>query len=317
MISVVIPLYNKAHTITRTLSTVLEQTFSEFEIVIINDGSTDKGTDVISNYTNDKRVRIIDQVNQGVSVARNQGVLHAKYEYIAFLDGDDEWLPTYLETMYAAITEFPNAGFICCAGKVRSGGRDYLRLADKYSDQIVEIDFFQNPHVFLHSSATVVTKTIFNTTSGFPVGMKQNEDYALFFLLGLLSTVVYCGYPLSIYVGDVQGQATTATFEEVMSDIIKRYNLVFKAYNSQSKSNKSFVIFMKYELRHTFLILINQNKYNLLQKFIDGLDQGIITQFSGLERYFFKNEYLKPLAKALIYSSKLRWRLRKYPRIKY
>ena len=92
-ISVIIPLFNKGFIISETLESVLVQTFTDFEIVIVNDGSTDGCVQKIKDYTSDTRIRIINQKNQGVSVARNIGVYHAKYEYIAFLDGDDEWLP--------------------------------------------------------------------------------------------------------------------------------------------------------------------------------------------------------------------------------
>lgn len=71
MITVVIPLYNKAHTIKDTLNTVLNQTYSEYEIIIVNDGSTDNGVQIIKDNFNDKRIRIINQKNFGVSVARN------------------------------------------------------------------------------------------------------------------------------------------------------------------------------------------------------------------------------------------------------
>ena len=99
MFSIVIPLYNKAHTIERTLSTVLNQSFKEFEVVIVNDGSTDNSEEVIRNFTSDSRIKIINQENQGVSAARNKGVSLSSFEYVAFLDGDDEWLPDYLLKM--------------------------------------------------------------------------------------------------------------------------------------------------------------------------------------------------------------------------
>lgn len=96
MITVVIPLYNKAHTIKDTLNTVLNQTYSEYEIIIVNDGSTDNGVQIIKDNFNDKRIRIINQKNFGVSVARNRGIKEAKYNYIALLDADDNWHPDYL-----------------------------------------------------------------------------------------------------------------------------------------------------------------------------------------------------------------------------
>jgi glycosyltransferase involved in cell wall biosynthesis len=103
MISVIIPLYNKAHTIVNTLNTVLRQTFQDFEIVIVNDGSTDNGVEVITTAFNDVRIKIINQANGGVSGARNTGADAAQYNYLAFLDADDEWKLGYLAKIYEAI----------------------------------------------------------------------------------------------------------------------------------------------------------------------------------------------------------------------
>jgi glycosyltransferase involved in cell wall biosynthesis len=86
MFSIVIPLYNKAKNIEKTLTSLLNQSFTEFEIVIVNDGSTDDGVDVINRFTNDKRINIIHQENKGASAARNKGVSAAKYNYVAFID---------------------------------------------------------------------------------------------------------------------------------------------------------------------------------------------------------------------------------------
>ena len=90
MISVVIPLYNKEKYIKRAIESVLNQTFQKFEIIVVNDGSTDKSAEIVQNIK-DPRIRLINQKNAGVSAARNRGIQEAKYEYIAFLDADDFW----------------------------------------------------------------------------------------------------------------------------------------------------------------------------------------------------------------------------------
>lgn len=108
MISVVIPLYNKEQSITSTLESVLAQTYKDFEIIVVNDGSTDNSVDVV-RAIDDDRIVFISQENQGVSAARNTGIIAAKGEYVAFLDGDDLWHPEYLETLVRLISDYPNA----------------------------------------------------------------------------------------------------------------------------------------------------------------------------------------------------------------
>jgi len=90
-ISVVIPVYNREHLIQRAIDSVLNQTEKPFEIIVVNDGSTDKTKDSLKKYQN--RIQIIEQKNQGVSAARNAGIRSANGDWVAFLDSDDEWLP--------------------------------------------------------------------------------------------------------------------------------------------------------------------------------------------------------------------------------
>lgn len=106
MISVVIPLYNKEKQIAKTLQTVLDQTCQDFEIVIVNDGSTDGSVGEIKKIT-DSRIRLINQKNGGVSAARNRGIEEAKGEHIAFLDADDMWNRDYLKTINYLIKNIP------------------------------------------------------------------------------------------------------------------------------------------------------------------------------------------------------------------
>jgi hypothetical protein len=95
-VSVVIPLYNKAPYVRRSLDSIAAQTFSDFEVIVVDDGSTDDSASIVRNY-DDKRFRLVTQANSGPGSARNTGIAHAQGELIAFLDADDEWLPAYLE----------------------------------------------------------------------------------------------------------------------------------------------------------------------------------------------------------------------------
>ena len=109
--SVIIPLYNKAPYVAKAIGSVLAQTFTDYELIIVDDGSKDdsaeKAVQAIGNHTN---VRLIKQENAGVSMARNNGAAISQGDYLCFLDADDWWEPTFLEEMSKLVEEFPDAG---------------------------------------------------------------------------------------------------------------------------------------------------------------------------------------------------------------
>lgn len=111
MISVVIPLYNKESSIKDTLHSVLSQNFNDFEVVIVNDGSTDNSVDVVKTIK-DSRIRLIEQKNGGPSKARNTGILNAKGDWIVLLDADDQLLPNALNTFSIAILNYPEVDIV-------------------------------------------------------------------------------------------------------------------------------------------------------------------------------------------------------------
>ena len=135
--SVVVPLYNKGQSIKDTINSVLEQSFRDFELIIVNDGSADNSLQVVREIK-DSRIRIIDKKNGGVSSARNRGIAEAKNEWIALLDGDDLWLPNHLEDLARAIEVFPDhkvfyTGWTTSEEKdFRSGFNEFAVEVDDY-----------------------------------------------------------------------------------------------------------------------------------------------------------------------------------------
>ena len=109
--SIIIPLYNKVPYVAKAIQSVLAQTFTDYELVIVDDGSEDNSADVaakvIEGHVN---CRLMKQENEGVSVARNNGVSVSQGEYLCFLDADDWWEPTFLEELDQLVAEFPDAG---------------------------------------------------------------------------------------------------------------------------------------------------------------------------------------------------------------
>jgi glycosyltransferase involved in cell wall biosynthesis len=318
MISVVIPVYNKSHTINETLKTVVAQNFKKFEVILVNDGSTDNSVEVMNKYMLDSRFKIFSQTNQGVSIARNRGVLESKYDYIAFLDGDDEWLPNYLERMAETIEKFPDFVMYNCAGiVVNADKRKFLRLNSHYKNKISEINFLKNPGVYLHTSATIINKSIFNKIGGFPKGMKRNEDLALFYSMAFYGSVAYCGFPLSIYNGGVAGQATQTAFHSVVDYVAKRYNFVHKQYLTSKSINKDYVIFTKYEYRHTLISCLRKSDYLSIKTLYENTNCDLLKLFNSFEKRLIKNSKYRKMAIFYILSTKVRWLLRGYPRAKW
>jgi glycosyltransferase involved in cell wall biosynthesis len=104
-VSVIIPLFNKAPYVQRALDSVTAQTFTDFELIVVDDGSTDEGPRIVEAY-NDPRIRLVKQENAGPGAARNRGIADARGEFIAFLDADDEWFPDYLEQSTRLLNEY-------------------------------------------------------------------------------------------------------------------------------------------------------------------------------------------------------------------
>ena len=318
MFSIVIPLFNKAHTIERALKSVFSQTFKKFEIIVVDDGSTDNGIEIINKFENFDQIKIVKQENQGASVARNNGVKKAKYEFIAFLDGDDEWESKYLETMYGAIKLHPNCGMVCCGRYYKDDITKKITplLAKKYEGMIRKINFFENPLVFTHTSSTIIKKNIFDKVGGFQERMINNEDLLLFFLIALIEPTVYCGFPLSYYYGNVKGQLTTKNklnFYEANLDICKRFNLTYKMWDSRGRENKIFKIFLKYEFRHLIINSLRKNDFNTIKLFLENIDKDILKLFPFFEMKFYGSSSLKNWNKFYILITKLLWRTRGYP----
>lgn len=175
MFSIVIPLYNKANSISETLQSVLNQTYTDFEIIIVNDGSTDNSLEMVRQFK-DERIRIFSKSNGGVSSARNFGIKQAKGKYIALLDADDLWKPDFLFEMHKLITKYPNCG-IYASGHIHRDKKDTIYASDK--EGIIENYFqryWEKKYPFCHSSCVVIPTAVFLETGYFQEDMAAGED---------------------------------------------------------------------------------------------------------------------------------------------
>jgi glycosyltransferase involved in cell wall biosynthesis len=175
-VSVVIPVYNGAGTIGRALQSVFEQTFTDYEVVVVDDGSTDRTHAVVKQYGD--RVRLVEQPNRGQSAARNNGVRHSSGEFLALLDADDEWLPRKLELTVAAMLADPDAALVYSdIIVVNEAGeefrRSHIRPDTAHAPSMDEMLARIWP---IMPSTVVMRRAAFDRTGGFCEQLRGPED---------------------------------------------------------------------------------------------------------------------------------------------
>lgn len=175
MFSVVIPLYNKELSIRNTIQTVLDQTCQNFEIVVVNDGSTDNSAAVVEAIEDD-RIRLIHQKNQGVSAARNRGIQEACYKWIAFLDGDDLWHKVHLQEILLMMQKFPGENVFVTSFEY-SDKRPMFRHARSKPIFIVE-NYFKEAmkESLMCTGIVVIHESCINAVGGFNEKLTRGED---------------------------------------------------------------------------------------------------------------------------------------------
>ena len=218
MFSIIIPLYNKAPYIAKALRSVAEQTYKEFELIVIDDGSTDESIEKLRDTSYELReknldfytkVKIIEQQNQGVSVTRNNGVKLAKYDYIAFLDADDWWEPTFLEEMKALVDEFPDAGIYSSSYfKVKNGNLIKANIGVEKDFLKGEINYLQvyakTMYMPITSITVVLKKEVFEKTGGFNSMLKFGEDFDLWLRITWDFKFIFLNKELAFYNQDIE-----------------------------------------------------------------------------------------------------------------
>lgn len=242
MISVIIPLYNKEQSIAGTIEQVLKQTFSDFEIIVVNDGSTDKSAEIVRSF-HDHRIRLFEKQNEGVSSARNFGIRKAKYQYISFLDADDYWVDNYLEKLYQLIISFPECGM---------WGIGYGHEYDENSRELIEQNYFRgivdnywkwHPLGAFWTSSTTIRKDVFDTAGYFDERIRWGEDIDMWYRVILNYTVAFDSEVLVYYRQHAENRAMKKIVQ--MNAFLPYYIDKYAKYRRQ---NKDFRIFFDHEI---------------------------------------------------------------------
>lgn len=206
--SVIMPLYNKAAYVEKAIRSVLEQTYPHYELIVINDGSTDNSAILAEELLKDvPNARLINQENAGVAVARNNGVAQAKGDYLCFLDADDWWDISFLQEMQQFIKDYPEAGIWgtnywyvknghkrIVNGEIKTG---YINFCAEYAKSVIQV---------LWTGSVCLRKDTYNRFNGFQPNLRLGEDFILWLNIALNYKVAFLNKQLSFYNFDVDIQ---------------------------------------------------------------------------------------------------------------
>ena len=202
-VAAVIPLYNKAPYVERALRSVLGQTRRPDEIIVVDDGSTDEGPEIVRRLGGDL-VRLISQKHAGVSAARNRGTREATTDLVAFLDADDEWNPRFIEALLGALEQFPEA--VVVFSNFRRGTAPTPALQPNSGAPMLLRDFFafaiRNRSSGMYASTVLVNRNALLSIGGFPEGESFGEDVDTWARLAWTGPVVYVPEVLAVYWAD-------------------------------------------------------------------------------------------------------------------
>ena len=236
--SIVIPVFNKEKFVAKTLKSVLSQTFADFEIIVINDGSTDKSEAEILAVV-DERIRYFSKKNEGVAVARNFGISKASADYICFLDADDFWFTSFLATMNEYIQKFPDESVFACAIEIETNKKTIPAQYsfDKRSEFEI-VNFFEasQKEAVLWTSSVCIHKDVFIKCGVFDEQLNVSEDTDLWIRIGLHYQVVFIWQILARYVFDENSISRNLNY--IFEDAF------FEKYISEEKQNPALKKYM-------------------------------------------------------------------------
>lgn len=281
--SVVIPLYNKANYIENTIKSVLNQTFNDYEIIIINDESTDESEAVVFGF-NDGRIQIYNQRNQGVSVARNLGIEKSKGKLIAFLDADDYWLPNHLEELANLYHNYPDCGIYCSRYKIKTAENHFqipifYGIESSFSGIVKDYFFSNRPFRITWTSCLAMPKEVLEKIGGFTPSVTNGQDLELWTKTGIEYLVAITDTITAIYNYDIPNSLAKKNINsmklmdfnqfkisEQQNPNLKTfldihrffYAILYKTYGNKSIANKFY-----YEINKKNIGLINRLLFHL------------------------------------------------------
>lgn len=295
MFSVVIPLYNKEKSISNTLQSVLNQTFSNFEVIIVNDGSTDGSIEKV-NVFSDPRIRIFHQPNRGVSAARNKGIKEAKFDWIAFLDADDFWEKNNLEEFFYFFEKNKNV-YWCFAGFKTIGpniNKTYVVNKTNFFEDAIDVIV---AGVKITTNSVIIKRTVFDDKRMlFNTSVNRSEDREVWYKIACMYPKVgYIPKPLSVYfVGNPKSLTGSSHKEKdfsYLSLIARMKEIITQIEPHRAKKLIEFIRIFNRKALVSYWALTSNYGNNLS-----------VFKILGVEGFFLKNFRFLPVPIKKIYA---------------
>ena len=305
--SIVIPLYNKEKFVIGTIQSVLNQTFENYEIIVVEDASTDRSLDVISGI-NSEKIRIIKHdFNKGLSASRNTGIKNAKSNYIAFLDADDYWKSNFLAEIYSLINRFPEAKLFA-TNYEELFQHDTVLLpknnAGNLAEQSIITDFFaiSLAQPLYCPSSLCVEKSVFNTIGFYNENIRYGEDVDFNIRANSVYQLAYSTKPLIKYTMLSENQITQSLISnKIITD--------FDSFDKENISHtlKKFLDFHRYIMAKHYKSEKNEKEFQRMKNGIDrrnlNLKQRIILNSPLYLQDFLKRIKLYFLSKGIRFTT--------------
>jgi len=221
LVSVVIPTYNREKIVTTAIESVLAQTWRSYEIIILDDGSTDNTREAVLSYG--EKIKYFSPDNRGIAGARNGGMRHGAGGCIAFLDSDDYWKPEKLERQMALFKEHPEYGMVACqCASVQADGTCREKNRPGISGWVLEALFRKN---FIRTSSAVITRQCLERVGYFDESLREGEEYDYWLRVAAAFPVGFINQPLAVYVDNPGGMSTDS-----LAGRLHRLRVLEKAY---------------------------------------------------------------------------------------
>ncbi|TDE06081.1 glycosyltransferase family 2 protein [Flavobacterium hiemivividum] len=221
--SVIIPLFNKELFIEATLKSVLNQSYTDFEVIIVNDGSTDNSAQIITKF-DDARIRFFTKDNAGASAARNYGIEKAQSNYISFIDADDYWYPTFLEEIFEKVNRFPDIKVFSAAIEIETSKTIFpAHYSIKKTGDFEIVNYFSasTKETVICTSCAVFNKSIFEDVGVFDTQIKSGQDTDMWIRIGLKYDVLFIWKILARYVYDENSLSKNKNYLDTKVDFSK------------------------------------------------------------------------------------------------